>query len=159
VIKNPPPEQKPGNLFLLAVWLGLITGFAEAASITVMYWLGRCPMDKVSPFLWTIPITNACLFAVAWKPVPLFAYIGVGMNLPPWMPNSTGPVEGVCLEGKFYIQSDAQEELYDMEADPEETNDLARTEAVQPLFNRCRQLVTEQMTARPGSQPYSQSSP
>jgi len=60
----PVPWDRPRNLVLLAVWFGLVAGAGEALCIAVLNLLRQCQLDKVSPFLWTIPISNAVFFGV-----------------------------------------------------------------------------------------------
>jgi arylsulfatase A-like enzyme len=75
---------------------------------------------------------------------PKFAFMGKGINFPDWHPNARDSVKAVFLEGKHYIKSDKQEELYDFETDLEEKNNLAGTESARLLLERCRLLAAPQ---------------
>jgi arylsulfatase A-like enzyme len=74
---------------------------------------------------------------------PLFAFIGRGPNFPEWHPNSKGPVEAIFTDGKYYIKSPQQEELYDFDNDPHEQRNLAQNEASGPLLEQYRELLSK----------------
>ncbi|MBM3888786.1 MAG: DUF229 domain-containing protein [Verrucomicrobia bacterium] len=79
---------------------------------------------------------------------PKFAFISKGINYPDWHPNARDSVKAVFLEGKQYIKCDKQEELYDFETDLEEKRNLARTEGVKLLLERCRRLAAPPVSAQ-----------
>jgi len=76
---------------------------------------------------------------------PKLAFINTGPNFPAWHPNSTGPLEAVFADGKYYIKSPHREELYDFDKDPEEQANLAESEAGRPLLPYYQELLSKRM--------------
>src|ERR1035438_6157046 len=60
--ERPPPWERPRTLLLMAIWFGLLTGAVEALGLFVLHCWNRAILDFISPFLWTIPLSNAALF-------------------------------------------------------------------------------------------------
>src|ERR1041385_3699785 len=55
--------ERPGSLLLMAVWFGLVTGGVEALVIEILYLAHRC-LFYISPYIWTIPISDGIVFAI-----------------------------------------------------------------------------------------------
>jgi arylsulfatase A-like enzyme len=66
-----------------------------------------------------------------------------GRDYPAWYPSVTGPLKSIVADGKHYIRNvgDGSEELYDIELDPEETQDLSATAEAERLLPRFRALL------------------
>jgi arylsulfatase A-like enzyme len=47
----------------MAVWFGLVTGGVEALMIEILYLANRC-LFYISPYIWTIPISDGVVFAI-----------------------------------------------------------------------------------------------
>ena len=57
--------------------------------------------------------------------MPVISEISKGINLPPWVPISKGPMQSIVLDGVHYIlNGDGSEELYDFDHDPAEAQNL-----------------------------------
>jgi hypothetical protein len=54
-----------------------------------------------------------------------------------------GPVEAVFADGKYYIKGPEREELYDFDKDPEEQENLAKSEAGRALLEYYRELLSK----------------
>ena len=48
----------------MAVWFGLVTGGIEALVIEGLYLAHRCIFDFISPYIWTIPLSDAVVLAI-----------------------------------------------------------------------------------------------
>ncbi len=101
--------------------------------------LGLLGLAAQSPFpggsladAWTGRAARPVLSEVAHRPKTTSR----NPNRPPaWR----GPMASIVAENKVYIRNaDGREELYDLTADPDETNDLAKSSAAEPLLNPFR---------------------
>jgi arylsulfatase A-like enzyme len=62
--KRPAPWDRPRTLLFMAIWFGLLTGAVEALALFVLQLSGRCVLDSVSPFIWTIPLSEAAVLTI-----------------------------------------------------------------------------------------------
>ncbi|MFN2433487.1 MAG: sulfatase, partial [Gemmatimonadota bacterium] len=70
---------------------------------------------------------------------PLLSTVRRGINRPAWEPVSRGDMYSIIDEHLHFIRNgDGQEELYDLEGDPEELHDLAQLPAVAADLARLR---------------------
>lgn len=74
---------------------------------------------------------------------PVLSEVTQGIRLPDWYPNANGPLKSLVTGGIHYIFTEAggQEELYDLEKDPEEQNNLANLEAYREVLLRFRKSL------------------
>ncbi len=73
---------------------------------------------------------------------PLLAEVSKGINTPPWLPVSKGPMKSVIDGGFHYIRhSDGHEELYDFERDTAELDNLADRTDARPALERSRRAL------------------
>src|ERR1043166_8478683 len=56
--------ERPRRLLLMAIWFGLVTGGVEALVIEILYHFHKCIFDFISPYIWTIPISDAVVMAI-----------------------------------------------------------------------------------------------
>ncbi|HET9530262.1 MAG TPA: sulfatase [Blastocatellia bacterium] len=70
---------------------------------------------------------------------PLISEVGVARDVPEWFPVAKGDMRSLIIDGYRYIKNgDGSEELYDLEADPGEKNNLIDTEHGLRMLNRFR---------------------
>jgi arylsulfatase A-like enzyme len=88
----------------------------------------------------------------AWSGSPsaaslALAHLTKARNRPDWYPNGTGPMESL-VEGRYHYIRDARgaEQLYDVLADPAETEDLATTDRGREIVARMREVVSSQLS-------------
>jgi arylsulfatase A-like enzyme len=58
------PWDRPRSLLFMAVWFGLVTGASEAIVLLILQLLRRCLLDFTSPFIWTIPLSDAAVLTL-----------------------------------------------------------------------------------------------
>jgi arylsulfatase A-like enzyme len=72
----------------------------------------------------------------------LLSEVSKGINTPPWVPITKGALKSVVTDRMHYIQhADGQEELFDFEHDPAETEDLVGRSEAADLLKRSRRAL------------------
>ena len=70
---------------------------------------------------------------------PLLSELGSGLNTPAWFPVSNGDMRALIRDGMHLIQNgDGSEELYELDADPDERRNLIDTERGAAIARRLR---------------------
>jgi arylsulfatase A-like enzyme len=75
---------------------------------------------------------------------PALSQLQAGIDVPDWYPTASGPMRSLVMDRYHYIQNgNGHEELYDIVVDPNETSDLATTDAGQSIVERFRHTADE----------------
>jgi arylsulfatase A-like enzyme len=82
---------------------------------------------------------------------PLISEVGRARDVPEWFPIAKGDMRSLIIDGFRYIKNgDGSEELYDLEGDPGEENNLVNTEQGRRVIDRFRTSL-EMIIARDGT--------
>jgi arylsulfatase A-like enzyme len=82
-------------------------------------------------------------------PSPVLSEVKEGVRTSPWLPLARGPMKSLVLDGFHYIRNgDGVEELYDIELDPEEADDLGPLPRSEAILERMRAEVAS-LTSEP----------
>jgi len=76
---------------------------------------------------------------------PALSEVRKGINLPEWLPVMGGDMKSLVNESFHYIRNGkGHEELFDLQTDPREMNNLAQVDNVQPVLDRFRHSLNTQ---------------
>jgi arylsulfatase A-like enzyme len=82
---------------------------------------------------------RAVLRAPDELPSPVLSEVSASPGQPDWFPSSKGPMSSLVVDGLRYIRNgDGREELYDLDRDPDERQDLAGLAEHQPSLAAAR---------------------
>jgi arylsulfatase A-like enzyme len=83
---------------------------------------------------------------------PLLSEVDRGVHFPAWYPVMKGPMKSLVAGRSHYIRNlgDGSEELYDLQADPQEKDDLSRTASGQVTVRELRSLMDARIKAANG---------
>jgi arylsulfatase A-like enzyme len=74
---------------------------------------------------------------------PIYSMVDQGHQYPAWYPSMKGSMKSIIRDNKHFIKNygDGREELYDLDTDPEEVNDLASSGGYQDEISSFRSLL------------------
>jgi arylsulfatase A-like enzyme len=73
--------ERPHSLLMMAFWFGLVKGASEALVLELLQIWHGCLLDWMSPFIWTITLSDAFIFAIPGLVLAVCARRGVSARM------------------------------------------------------------------------------